>query len=446
MSNIVKYRELALAPEVIQAPRDTNGPARLGLIGISIAVAGLLVWSMLAPLNSAIVASGSFIASSRNKIVQHFEGGIITAILVREGDVVEAGQPMLRLDKTAAEAMVARLNLKHITNRAMAARLLAESGEKKAVVFPASLSTKATGLGLSTVLSSQRIEFKNRRQKFTSEIGIYVQRREAIAQEIAGLKSQRRALGSQLKFIKRELRGIQKLYKRGYTTLPRLLALKRTKAQIQGNLGEFGAKIARAKVRMIEATSQITHIKSKVMAQTLEELRKIEVEHGDIKARLSASSDVLNRLEVRAPVRGVVVKLVQNTPGGVIASGQEILELLPVDDELVIEVKVKPQDIDIVKKGQLARVRLSALDQRTTPMIEGRVAYVSAGLLKSAGQQDAHYVARIRLDKNQTAKLQALTPSSGMPVEVFINTGGQTFMSYLMSPLLKSFSRAFREI
>ncbi|MCP5000938.1 MAG: HlyD family type I secretion periplasmic adaptor subunit, partial [Hyphomicrobiales bacterium] len=266
-----------------------------------------------------------------------------------------------------------------------------------------------------------------------------------IREEIAGLKSQRTATQAQLVFIGDELKGQQKLFDKGLSQITKLLALKRAKAKLDGENGKLIADIGRAKVRLTETEARIVHLKSQRKKEAIEEMRKVNRELADVAERIKAARDVLARVEIRSPVNGAVVKLLHHTRGGVVSPGQQILELLPMEDELLVEAFIRPIDIDVVKKGDRAQLRLTAFNQRVTPTVVGRVIYVSADAIESKTAGQFFYVSRIRVDKADVKKIADLKPAPGMPVEVYINTGERTFFEYLLKPISDSFSRAFRE-
>jgi HlyD family secretion protein len=251
-----------------------------------------------------------------------------------------------------------------------------------------------------------------------------------------------------------ELHDKQKLLDQQLARRSEVLAIRRSEAALAGELGELAARIADTRERIARAMQQIAQLRSTAMQKSIEELRAVETELDDLQEQIRAAQDVLDRLEVRAPVRGIVVKLHQHTPGGVIGAGSVILELLPVNDELIIEARLDPSEIGHVKTGLEALVRLSALNQRVTPMVEGRVVYLSADSVAYAAYSQPDqaapprqsYVVRVRLnDQDVRSKIATFRPTPGMPADIFIKTGERTFFDYIMRPVFDSFSRAFRE-
>jgi HlyD family secretion protein len=327
----------------------------------------------------------------------------------------------------------------------MRARLKAEQGGALQVTFPKLLLGQQDDARVRDIVATHKSEYATRREKLDSEIAVIERRRNGAAEEIIGLVAQQDAVTAQVGLIARELGATEKLYKEGYTTLTRLLALRRSHAQLKGDLGQVTAQIARAREKVAEHEREIAHLKSKHAEAALEELRQVEADISDLEEQVTAARDVLGRLEVRAPVKGVVVALTQNTSGGVLASGQDIVELLPIDEDLIVEARVQPQDIDSIAVGHTARVRLTALNQRVTPVLDGEVVHLSADVREDKQDGSSYYLARIKLPDEEAARLQTMSPVPGMPVEVFIDTGARTFADYILRPVMDSFTRAFRE-
>jgi len=281
-----------------------------------------------------------------------------------------------------------------------------------------------------------------------SEVAILEQGIAALRESINGGRAQLRAVQVQLGLVAQELEAKRELLKKGYVRKPDVLALERARAGLEGQIGQLTAGISDARERISREEQKIAHVRSQLIQSATEQLRNTLSELDDVRERMRMAEGVSERVTIAAPVKGIVVKLMFHTPGGVVAPGKDILELLPVNDELVIEVRVRPQDIDSVHTGQEALVRLTALNQRITPMIPGKVIYVSADALSDEQRGPTHgsaYLARISLDKKAVSELPKFRPTPGMPAEVFIKTGERTFFAYLLRPLTDSFARAFRE-
>ena len=423
------------------------------LFGVFILVFGLLgfsVWAVTAPLQSAVVASGRFVAAGQNKVIQHLEGGIIRQININEGDHVKRGDVLVSLDDTGSKANLDLLNHRYDRLLAQQARLISESNWSNDIAFPAELTTAAYQQGdedVLLILTRQREEFEARRQKLTAETAI-LHREIAIRDEaITGFEAEISSVGEQLQLIDEELRNKTKLYRQKLVTLPQLLELKRVRAQLLGRSARLKSDIAEERKSITKTRSQIIHLQAASLDRAVEELRRIEGELDDVQEQRRKAQDVLRRIRVIAPVDAVVVKLSHHTPGAVIKPGGAIAELVPIDGEPIIEARVQPRDIDKVSAGQTALVRLIALNQRLTPTVSGQVVYVSADTVESGkgGGDPEAYVVRVRLGSQREAGLLNFRPIPGMPVEAYIETGERTFFDYLVRPLIDSMARAFRE-
>lgn len=445
-NEIVPYHQQWYA----QVPRSTKGATRAGYAVLVFGVGGFLLWASLAPIDGAVISPGNFVATSQNKTVQHLEGGIIKEILVKEGEPVEQGQPLMRLDDTAARTELARLLLRQTHLMATVARLDAEMTEADKIEVPkelAGIATEAGASGPQPVIESQRQLFEAHRNKLTSDIAIQERGAAALRQRIKGDKERVEAIAQQITLVNEELDGKAHLFKAGLLRKPEFFALQRARLTLVGERGRIQSEIEDGQERVAAAEKTIIRTRQLAVQQAAEDLQSASGELKDVSERIMMARGVLRRVEIRAPVKGIVVKLNYHTPAGVIRPGNDILALLPSGDELIIQVNVRPQDIAHVKVGQEALVRLTALNQRTTPMITGTVVFVSADALPNEKKlnSDNIYVARVGLDPARTAEIKDFLPTPGMPAEVYIKTGRRTFFEYLARPVLDTMSRAFRE-
>ncbi|MGI9384723.1 MAG: HlyD family type I secretion periplasmic adaptor subunit, partial [Methyloligellaceae bacterium] len=373
----------------------------------------------------------------------------IKDILVREGDIVEAGQTLISLDSTSPNASLRRLVLRRNRQLATQARLRAEAEGRPEISFPNELLEHADDPDVKSIIESERYTFRARRDQLLSEVAILEQGIAAFEERIAGGKAQLKAVNAQLTYIEEELKGKAVLFAKGLMQKPQLLAVQRAQARLTGEVGRLLGDIGDNKERIARARRQIAHVKYQRVEKAVEDLQETESEIRDVRERIRAARDVLKRIDINAPVKGVIVKLKYHTSGGVIEAGNDILEMLPVGEELVIEARVRPQDIDNVKNGQEAIVRLIALSQRVTPMVPGKVVYVSADTLPEDANgkrlDEDIYVARIQLDADEVVAVKDFRPTPGMPAEIYIKTGERTFFEYLIQPIVDSMTRAFRE-
>ncbi|MES2600851.1 MAG: HlyD family type I secretion periplasmic adaptor subunit [Pseudomonadota bacterium] len=448
-------KELAVPVPVTTAtwydtlPRSTRFPTIAGVVVMAGMVMGFGVWGNTAPIAGAVVASGVFVATGQNKIIQHLEGGVIRDIHVREGDVVEQGQLLVELDSTAPNTELRRLFLRRTRLTAIDARLHAEMREQPEITFPEEL-TGADGAEVKEILESQRLTFTARRNNMNSDIAGINEGINALNERIQGSKVQLEGVRRQIKFIEEEVETKEYLLKTGLVRKPELLILQRTQANLEGEVGRIMGDIGDAKERIARSREQINGVKKTAIKTAVEQMHEVRGELVDVRERMLSAKGVLDRIRITAPVRGVVVKLRYHTQGGVIEAGKSIMEILPLKDELIVEARVRPQDIDSVKHGQHATLRLTAMNQRITPMISGEVIYLSADTLaderksQQMGPTDI-YIVRVKLNTEEAAAIPGFSPTPGMPAEVYIKTSERTFFQYIVKPIHDSMLRAFRE-
>jgi len=437
-------------------PLSTRWPALGGLFILLIGCGGFALWAAFAPLTGAVVAAGTFVATGQNKLVQHLEGGIVQDISVREGDLVDAGQVLMRLDDTASKAKLRQLQLKNNRLLAISARLEAELTDQNEMTVPPTLRNSQTDPEVSAIVERQRSELHARRARVLAEESVLTTEITSIQESIQGYEAQVRSTEKQLAIFSEELDQKKSLLNVNLVRKTDVLALQRSQASLTGLLGELVSKIASSRENIARTNQRIVQLRSTTVQNAVEELQKAETDLDDVREQIRAQQDVVKRTEVRAPDRGIIVKLNYHTVGGVVAPGAIILELLPIRDELVLEAHVRPNDVTYVNVGQESLVRLTALNQRITPTVTGKVIYLSADALSeplpsgtTAGsrvtRQD-YYVLRVRLDEADVhSRLPGFQPTPGMPADVYIKTGERTFFEYIMRPILNSFSHAFRE-
>jgi HlyD family type I secretion membrane fusion protein len=432
-------------------PRSTKFPTVAGALIMAVVLMGFGVWGNMAPIAGAVVASGVFVVTGQNKIVQHLEGGMIREIFVREGDTVEAGQVLLELDDTAARAELQRLFLRRIRLSAMDARLQAEMREEADITLPPEIvAWLDKSPEAKEIVDSQQMTFAARRNNLNSDVKSIQESINALEERIRGSRVQLDAVRRQIVLLDEEIVTKDKLVQAGLVRKPELMVLQRSKANLEGEVGRIMGDIGDAKERIARAHEQINGVRKTAIKTAVEQMHEVRGELADVRERMLSAKGILDRVRVTAPVSGVVVKLRYHTRGGVVEAGKNIMELLPVKDELIIEARLRPQDIDSVKHGQAAMVRLTALNQRITPMVSGDVVYLSADTLadekksQQVGPTDI-YLVRVRLNSEESRNLPGFSPTPGMPAEVYIKTAERTFFQYLMRPIYDSFMRAFRE-
>ena len=376
---------------------------------------------------------------------QHSTGGIVGQIFVREGSVVEQDQLLIRLDETLTRATlgIVRSQLDELISRE--ARLLAERDGEDQIRFPDGLIGRRTEAAVAAAIAGEEKLFESRR---VSRTGQSSQLRERVAQvneEIRGLTAQLAAKESEIKFIAEELAGVADLYKRNLVTIVRYNQLQRDDARLQGERGQLIADRARAQGRISEVELQIIQLDKDFKTEVLKDLREAQGKIAELKERVVAAEDQLRRVEIRSPQAGVVYQLSVHTVGGVIQAGEQIMLIVPRADELVVEAKVAPQDVDQIAVGAKVGVRIQAGNQRTTPTVNGKLTRVAADLTREQQSNQAYYLVRATLDEGEANRLGDLKLVPGMQAEAHIQTSERTPLEYFLKPLKDQIGRTFRE-
>jgi HlyD family secretion protein/epimerase transport system membrane fusion protein len=417
----------------------------LGVAVIGLFLGGFMLWSALAPLSSAAIAPGQVVVRDNRKTVQHLEGGLIREILAREGDVVTAGQVLLRLDDTQSGASNEMLQNRYDALRAEYARLTAEREGADAVTFPPELASRRDEPRVDDLLTGQEQIFQKRREALAGRRSILEQRISQLESEIASYAAQAKATQLQLDALREEMVSIEALVEQRLEAKPRLLELRREAAALEGARQSSLALAARARQEIGEAQMEITQIESDRLNEVVVEQQEVRERMIETQESLRAAADVQARREIRAPLAGTVMNLRYFTPGGVIREGDPILDIVPATRELLVEARVNATDIENVREGLDAKVRLTAFKQRVVPPLRGRVDHVSADALTDEATGAFYYEAWITILPEELALLGGLELQPGMPAEALIITGHGSLFEYVLQPLSDSFYRALRE-
>jgi HlyD family type I secretion membrane fusion protein len=428
-------------------PRSIRKQTITGLLLMAGAFGGFGFWALTAPLAAAVIAQGSFVATGQNKVVQHLEGGIIEEILVSEGDHVEADQPLVRLDETAALANERQLFLRRARLEAIVARLMAQVQGLDTIAFPDVLAAHLNDPEIGPIIESQELNFQTWRSKLDSEIGLFRRNIEGYAFRTEGYQQLLESTRRQLALLQEEYAGKKILLDKGLIRKTEITSIQRAMADAEGQIGRLTAEVLETGAQITKQQQQIQQAEQAYREAALEELQKIEAELDSVREQLRGAASVLRRATINAPVSGTVVRLYYHTSGGVIESGKPIMEILPSDVPLIIEAQIRRTEIDSVKVGQQAIVRLTALNQRTTPVLNGEVYYVSADSLPDPAKNGARevYLARVNLPVSELSRVFGFAPTPGMPAEILIQTAERTFFDYLTKPIRDSMARAFME-
>lgn len=416
-----------------------------GLATCLLLVGGVGGLAAVTKMSGAVIASGRLVVDSNVKKVQHPTGGVVGEIRVRDGDLVKAGDILVRLDETTTRANLAIVSKSLDEFYARLARLEAERDGKNTVCFPDVLTSRQGEAAVAASMTGEQSLFDFRYQARSGQRSQLRERIAQLSEEIAGLTEQRQAKRREIELIKVELAGVRDLWNRKLVSINRMTALERDAVRLEGEHGQLTAGIAQVKGKAAEIELQIIQIDQDLRSEVATELREVQGRIAEFVERKVAAEDQLKRIDLRSPQDGVVLQLAVHTVGGVITPGEQVMQIVPVTDELTVEAHIAPQDIDQVTAGQNAILRLSAFNQQTTPELTGTLSRVSADLTTDERTGMAYYVARVKLPKAEVAKLHGLALTPGMPAEVFFPTGDRTMLSYLVKPLSDQIQKAFRE-
>lgn len=431
------------------AIRAVYAPLRAGLLTVLALVFIIFGLGTLVPIESAAVAKGTIVVLSNRKTVQHLEGGIIRAFLVKEGDVVTEGQPLIELNDVAPKASQAITRSGLYASRVTEARLEALKNEGDVLVLPEEiLSAAVEDAELAKAVDTQRDLFITQREMQAGKLNTLRQRIAQHEEEIHGLEAQVRSAGAQIALLEEEMAPMERLVKKGYVAKPQLLALQRHREELEGNRGHYLAQIAQARQGITETEMQIANVRNEFSTRNADELRDVQAQVAGAEEKLLATSDIVSRTVISAPHEGIVTGLKYHTVGGVVGPGTPIMDIVPQNEKLVVEAQVQPADIDVVAPGLPTRLLFSSYKTRSLPRLSGKVTRVSADAFSDAQspQSNSYYTARIEVDNQELARVAgSLRLHPGMPVEVFINTGSRSFLGYMFAPITGSLQRAFKE-
>ncbi|MEZ0169282.1 HlyD family type I secretion periplasmic adaptor subunit [Microvirga sp. TS319] len=417
--------------------------AGLSMIALFAGTIGL--WAATSTLSGAVVAGGQFVVDSSVKKIQHSTGGIVGELKVKDGDRVKAGDLLLRLDETLTRAnlLVVSKQLDEFIGRQ--ARLEAERDGTNEVKTPQEFADRLGEAAVQKILASERTLFEARRAARDAQKDQLRKRISQSQDEITGLKAQQEAKSREATLIKEELVGVRDLYQKNLVQLPRLNALERDAASIEGQRGQLIASVAQAESRIAETSFQIIQIDEQMRAEAMQELRDIQSKIAEYSERRVAAEDQLKRTDIRAPSDGYVHQLNVHTIGGVISPAEPVMLIVPTNDRLELEAKVLPNDIDQVKMGQKAIVKVHASNARMMPDLHGTVSRISADVSRDQQSGVTFYTIRVELPQEEISRLEGLHLIAGMQAEVFVEVNERTPLEYFFKPMKDQIARAFRE-
>jgi HlyD family secretion protein len=407
--------------------------ASVGIMGAATEIAG------------AIIASGSLVVESSVKKIQHPTGGVVKELLITEGQHVNAGDLLIKLDETVARANLAAISKSYWELLSRKSRLEAERDGADEPEFPPELTSASNDPAVASTMNGERRLMTLRREARDNNKKQLNERIAQLRDEIVGRQEQLEAKQRESDLIEKELVAVQGLWEQKLVAMSRLTTLQREAARLLGDKGQLTSAIAQAKGKIAETTLQITQIDDEFRRDVAKELGDVRAKSEETLEKRVAASDVANKIDIRSPQSGFVHDLSVHTKGGVVSPGETLMVIVPDNDNLIVESRIAPQDIDQIKFDQDATLRFSNFNQRTTPEVNGRVARIGADISHDEKNGPGYFVVRVSIPANEVKRLGRVHLVPGMPVEIFIQTHERTVLSYLMRPLADQVRRAFRE-
>jgi HlyD family secretion protein len=428
-----------------KSPYRPGGTAILGYLSIIVFAVGFAVWSVAMPLAGAVIASGQIVVEGNLRRVQHLQGGIVAEIKARDGDLVQAGDLLLRLDATQARATLGIISRQMDELSIRAARLIAERDGLAELVVPPDLVARLGDPPVETLVSSEKRLFEARRSAREGLRGQLRKRTGQLRSEIEGLTEQRSAKSRESQMISRELIGVRDLFQRNLVQIQRLSALEREAASLDGQHGQLTAQIAQSEGRISEVELQMLQIDEDLRSEALRDLREAQARLSELAERRLAAEDLLQRIDIRAPAAGIIHQSAVHTVGGVVPPGETLMLVVPAQEVLHVEARVAPMEVDQVRVGQPARIKVLAFNQRTTPELIGEVVRVAADVTREQQTGLLYFVVRIAVPPEELKRLEPFRITAGLQAESFIQTGERSAATFLLQPLTDQLARAFRE-
>ena len=422
-----------------------DGVTRKGIAVLVVALGGFGAWASLVPLTEGVVATGSVVVDTAHKTIQHLEGGIVEKLYVREGSEVKAGDVLIELNETQPRAELELLESRYYGRRAEIDRLNAERLMGEEIVFSEELLARRNEPRIADMMAIQQDLFEVRQRQYKGQIEIMRHRIEQLEEKIRGLEASRNARVREQALIEKDLKTLRVLYDRKLIDESSLIARRREYEQSIGEIGRITAEVAASRVAVGEARQEIIQLKHNLRTEVSDRVTDAQQEWFETRERLAAVRDVLRRTRIVAPQGGTVIGLTAHTVGGVVPPASPILNIVPSEEQLMVQGRVRPNDVDNVYPGQDARLRFSAFKQRTTPEVLGRVERVSPDAFLNEDTRETYYVVRILVPEEELAKLGEMKIEPGMPVDIMITGGQRTAMQYLSDPLMDILEKALVE-
>lgn len=438
-------RDALMQTQSVRPSDSARGSVRAGWIVILLFFGGFGIWSVTAPLNAAVVGEAVVKVDGNRKSVQHLDGGTVREILVQEGDHVQANDVVLVLDDNQIRAEVDVLRQQQVMLAATEARLRAELAGASTIEFPAELLAETDDAVVAAAMNDQTQEFDGRREAMQGRERVLQQRVAQYEEQMQGLRGQLAPIATQLSSITEERVSLDDLLSKGLTTRTRKLELERRESELSARKAELDAAVGQSEQAVIELREEVDQLRRDQSEEVSGQLREVRAKLLDVGPQLRAVQVGLERTAVRTPYAGTVVDLAVFSVGAVVGRGERLLDIVPDDTSLVVEAKIRVEDIADIAPGMAAEIHFTSYKQRVTPLIHGTVSEVSADRLTEERTLVPYYVALVDVDAEELAASPEIQLYPGMPATVMITTKERTAFDYFVGPLTASLDRAFRE-
>nr|WP_294567188.1 HlyD family type I secretion periplasmic adaptor subunit [uncultured Rhodopila sp.] len=427
------------------ASTDWRRPAWLGFAVIFLAFGVFGGWAAVTEIDGAVVAQGLVAIETNSKLVQHLEGGIVSEVLIKEGERVQQDQVLVRLSNIQAKATLDTYHNQLLSARVLEARLTAERDEQPAIKLPADIAAIAPDPVVEKDIADQQVQFDDRRRSLQSQVGILEARIDGFNTQIKGLVIEQDSTTRQVGYINQELVGLRQLLTVKLVPLDRVLSMERERTRLEGAIGQTIAEQARARNSIGETQMQMQELRHKFQEDTAAAITEVRQKISDLSERQRMAQDVMGRIDVRAPVAGTVQDLKVSGLGQVIRPGEALMSVVPDNESLIVRAQFAPSDISHVQAGQKAEVRFPSFHSRSIPVILGRLASVSRDRLTDEVTHQPYFLSLVAVNKLDIPATLQTQLRAGMPAEVIVSSGSRTVLSYLTSPLTEAWRKSFRD-
>lgn len=432
-------------PDIVRLKQFMLPGLKLGGILITIFTLFYIIWGGLAPIDSAVIAHGTIIPSENLQQVQHLYGGTVSKINVKDGEMVKKGQILYELSETQTKAKLQIFNNQYWNRRISEVRINTEINELDEMILSQDIKEELEkNPDLNKMYLSEQNLFNSNKRAWTGQKDLFSQQITLSKEHLSGLAKQKNSLIEEQKLIHEEMSNVQTLYDKQLVQKPRLLSLKKAEVEVSAKISEIDSNVNKTNESINEIKIKIEQLSYNRKKELASELKEVEQQLASLKEELMSATDMENSTKITAPTDGIVTNMRYHTIGGVVPQGGTLLQIVPINDNLIVEAKLNTQDIDVISVGQPAKIMITAFKARFTPRISGKITYVAADKQVDERSGNSYYIVRAEIDFDEIKKIgKTLVP--GMMAEVFIVTGEHTFLEYFLSPITNSLRKAFRE-